>query len=225
MTKQKTFKRRVRARMDKTGESYTAARRMLIAGGDSPETPSRGFEPPVPEESVVKATGHGFEHWFGLLDEWGAVERSHTEIARWLMDEHEVAGWWAQSVTLSYERARGRRAPGQRANGFAISASKTVAVPAERLFDAFEDESLRERWLPGADLSLRKATAPRIAHYDWEDGSTRVHVYIEERAADKGTVTVEHERLPDAETADEMKAWWRERVAALKPLLENGAAR
>ena len=174
---------------------------------------------------MVKATGHGFEHWFGLLDEWGAVERSHTEIARWLMDEHEVAGWWAQSVTLSYERARGRRAPGQRANGFAISASKTVAVPAERLFDAFEDESLRERWLPGADLSLRKATAPRIAHYDWEDGSTRVHVYIEERAADKGTVTVEHERLPDAETADEMKAWWRERVAALKPLLENGAAR
>ena len=31
MTRQKTFKHRVRARMAKTGESYTAARRMLIA--------------------------------------------------------------------------------------------------------------------------------------------------------------------------------------------------
>ncbi len=31
MTQQKTFKRRVRARMAKTGESYTAARRQLLA--------------------------------------------------------------------------------------------------------------------------------------------------------------------------------------------------
>ena len=31
MTTQKTFKRRVRDRMAKTGESYTAARRQLIA--------------------------------------------------------------------------------------------------------------------------------------------------------------------------------------------------
>ena len=31
MTKQKSFKSRVRARMDKTSESYTAARRQLLA--------------------------------------------------------------------------------------------------------------------------------------------------------------------------------------------------
>ena len=31
MTTQKTFKRRVRDRMAKTGESYTAARRQLVA--------------------------------------------------------------------------------------------------------------------------------------------------------------------------------------------------
>ena len=37
MTKQRTFKRRVRERMAKTGESYTAARRMLIQDGDTPE--------------------------------------------------------------------------------------------------------------------------------------------------------------------------------------------
>jgi hypothetical protein len=33
-----------------------------------------------------------------------------------------------------------------------------------------------------------------------------------------------HERLPDAETCDEMKLWWRERLAALEPLLEEGEA-
>ena len=40
MTRQRTFKRRVRARMAKTGESYTAARRMLIAAGDRPSRPA-----------------------------------------------------------------------------------------------------------------------------------------------------------------------------------------
>jgi hypothetical protein len=35
-------------------------------------------------------------------------------------------------------------------------------------------------------------------------------------------VTLQHERFPDADTADEMKAWWRERVAALGGLIERG---
>ena len=42
MTQQKSFKRRIRARMDKTGESYTAARRMLIADGDRPDEGTPG---------------------------------------------------------------------------------------------------------------------------------------------------------------------------------------
>lgn len=223
MTRQKTFKRRVRERMAKTGESYTAARRILIARGERPEAATATFEPPVSEEAVTKATGRGWEHWFGLLDEWGAVARTHREIARWLSGEHGVSGWWAQSITVGYERARGLRAPGQRPDGWSAGASKTVAVPVERLFEAFEDEELRERWLPGADLRVRTATAPRTARYDWEDGSTRVIVGFERLAEAKSRVALEHERFPDADTAAEMKTWWRERLAGLKALLEGDA--
>jgi uncharacterized protein YndB with AHSA1/START domain len=53
------------------------------------------------------------------------------------------------------------RAVGERADGFAVSASKTVAAPVERLFDAFVDGSLRERWLPDGELRERSATRPR----------------------------------------------------------------
>jgi hypothetical protein len=167
MTRQKTFKRRVRARMVKTGESYTAARRMLIANGDRPEAPTTEFEPPMSERALADATGHGWDHWFGVLDERGGAAHPHKEIARWLMDEQGVAGWWSQSITVGYERARGLRAPGQRPDGWSITASKTVAVPVERLFEVFEDEGLRERWLAGAELRPRTATAPRSARYDW----------------------------------------------------------
>jgi hypothetical protein len=222
MTKQRTFKRRVRERMTKTGESYTAARRMLIAQGDRPDTATPEFEPPVAEERIVEATGRGWQAWFELLDGWQAASRTHTEIARWLREEHGVDGWYSQSITVGYERARGLRAPGQRPDGFAVSASRTIAVPVERLFDAFVDDALRERWLPGVDLSLRTATSPRTARYDWEDGSTRVIVSFEASGEAKSRVGLSHERLPDADSAEAMKAWWRERLSGLKSQLEGG---
>lgn len=221
MTRQQSFKRKVRARMERTGESYTAARRQLIAAGERPAADPPEFEPLVSEDAVRRATGRGWDQWFALLDDWGATARPHREIARWLGDEHGVDGWWSQSVTVMYERARGLRAPGQRPDGWEVSASKTVAVPVERLFEGFSDEALRERWLPGAELSLRTATAPRSARYDWEDGSTRVVVGFEAKGESKSTIAIVHQKLPDAETAEEMKAYWRERVLALKVMLEG----
>ena len=76
MTKQKTFKRRVRERIAKTGESYTAARRMLIATGDRPESAAAEFKPPVTDERVAEATGRGWQAWFEILDGWNATSRS-----------------------------------------------------------------------------------------------------------------------------------------------------
>ena len=53
MTSQRTFKRRVRERMAKTGESYTAARRVLIAGGDRPEAEAPAFAPPTSDAAAT----------------------------------------------------------------------------------------------------------------------------------------------------------------------------
>jgi hypothetical protein len=222
MTKQKTFKRRVRERMAKTGESYTAARRMLIAQGQRPDAEPAPFEPPVSEERVADATGQGWQAWFEVLDGWGAAGRPHTEIARWLREEHGVDGWYSQSITVGYERARGLRAPGQRPDGFVAGASRTIDVPVERLFEAFTNDALRELWLPGAELRVRTATAPRTARYDWEDGSTRVIVGFEAAGDSKSRMALSHERLPDADTTEGMKSWWRERLTELKSRLEGG---
>ena len=222
MTRQKTFKRKVRARMQKTGESYTAARRRLIAAGERPEAEAAEFEPPMSDDAIRERTGRGWDEWFALLDAWEAASRPHPDVARWLRDEHGVDGWSAQSVTVGYERARGLRAPGQRPDGWSVTASKTVAVPVERLYAAFGDDGLRERWLPGAELHVRTASPPKSARYDWEDGSTRVIVGFYAKGDGKSQVALEHTRLPDADTAEEMKSWWRERVGALKEMLEGG---
>jgi hypothetical protein len=221
MTRQRSFKRLVRSRMEKTGESYTAARAVLLAG----EEPKATEQPPLAtsDEAIRRRTGRGWEEWFDLLDEWGAAERPHREIARWVAEQLgiEPLVWDAQAVTTSYERARGLRAVGEGEDGFAVSASKTVSVPVERLFDAVVDESQRSRWLPDGELSERTATRPRSARFDWGDGTTRVIVAFQPKGDEKSTVALQHVRLPDGDEAGRMKAFWRQRVTALKEELER----
>lgn len=126
----------------------------------------------TPDETIRGRTGHGWQEWFDLLDDWGATERTHREIARWVAEQQGVdpLAWGAQAVTGTYERVRGLRAVGEHDNGFAINVSRTVDVPMDRLYDAFVDDSLREQWLPDSTLRTRTATKPKSARFDWGDG-------------------------------------------------------
>src|SRR3954447_9329652 len=223
MTRQRSFKRLVRARMEKTGESYTAARATLLVA-EEPKAAGGGRGALATSDAEIRRrTGRGWEEWFDLLDEWGAPERTHREAARWVAEQQGVVplAWNAQAVVGSYERARGLRAVGEHADGFTITATKTVAVPVERLYDAFVDAGLRERWLPDGELSERTATKPRSVRFDWGDGNTRVHVAFAPKGDAKSTAALQHVRLPDAGEAERMKAFWRARVSTLKEVLER----
>jgi hypothetical protein len=207
VTTQKSFKRLVRTRMEKTGESYTAARTMLL---DAPEPEAVLV---TTDATIRERTGRGWEEWFDVLDEWGAAERSHKEIARWVAEQLDIPqlGWNAQAITTSYERARGGRQIGERADGtFTATVSRTVAVPVEQLYDAFADEALRER----------TATRPKSARYDFGDDGSRVLVSFLAKGQATSTVAIEHTRLRDAAHADRMKAYWRSRLDELKSRIE-----
>ena len=142
MTVQKSFKRLVRARMAKTGESYAAARAKLLASADEGSTDE------IPQlacsdERIRERTGRGWEEWFALLDSWGAESMGHTELVGRVAAQLRVhaLGWDAQAVTTSFERARGKRAVGERigGDGFVATASKTIGAGAEQVFRTFVD--------------------------------------------------------------------------------------
>jgi hypothetical protein len=226
MTRQKTFKQRIRARMDKTGESYATARRKLIEKSEAEarkrRTPRTISRTRSSDESVLKNTGRTWDQWFKLLDKSGAKDKKHPEIARWLSEEHGVDGWWAQSVTVAYEQDRGMRAPGQRADGtYSVSASKTVKVPVEVLFEAFRDESVREGWLGEYEVAVRTARPGISMTAEWEEGSTRLNAGFYAKGPGKSQVALAHEKIVDAQQADELKAFWRERMNVLKKMLEG----
>jgi uncharacterized protein YndB with AHSA1/START domain len=219
MPTQRSFKRLVRARMEKTGESYTAARARLLAAEEPKATEGPALS--MSDDAIRAKTGRGWEEWFDLLDDWGAADRPRAEAVRWLADAHAIEGWNAQAVTVTYERARGLRAVGEHADGFTVTASKTVAVPVDRLYEAFVDEALRARWLPEDELRVRTATKPKSARFDWGDGDTRVNVTFIAKGEAKSTAALQHARLADAQEAERMKAFWRDGVAALKEVLER----
>ena len=220
MTLQKSFKRLVRARMEKTGESYTAARARLLAA-DPGQKSTEGPALSVSEAVISERTGRGWEEWFDLLDSWGAYDVAQPEASDWTAREFGLDRWSAQAVSINYQRARGLRAVGEHADGFTVTAAKTVGVPVERLYDAFVDESLRAGWLPGGGLRERTATRPRSARFDWGDDGSRVVVFFTPKGEGRSLASVSHERLPDGEAAERMKAFWRERVAACKALMER----
>lgn len=223
MTEDKSFKRRVRARMSKTGESYTAARNHVSQKRDRVRTARTKLdvaEMPTSEAKLVEATGRSWETWFKMLDRWGARDRKHGEVARFLMDEQNVEGWWAQSITVGYERSRGLRLKHQQADGFTVYASKTIAASADAAFEAFVDARRRNRWLTDGKMKIRTKQPGRTARFDWEDGTTRVSVSFDPKGPAKTTVAVGHERLPGPDEAEMAKVAWRQRLLELKDYLE-----
>ncbi len=224
VTANKSLKRRVRTRMAKTGERYTAARRQVLdkAPDRSPDrTTSAPEQPamPTPDEPLHGPTDRSWSEWVAILDEWGARDKPHPEIARWLGEKHGVPPWWTQDITVRYEKHIGRRVLGQRGTTFSATASKTINVSDDTARAAWLDTRKRARWLPDVELKRRPNRVAIASRFDAPEG--RVVVSFDSRAEDKVSVAIEHEKLPDAEAAARWTAFWRERLKEFKAHLES----
>ena len=240
MPRNKDLKRLVRARMSKTGESYTAARAHVLAKPSSKPrttalraTDSRKTSvarAPRPNyaalagysDEVLKArTGCTWERWVGVLDYYRADKMAHRDIAALVSKKFKIEGWWSQAVTVGYERIKGLRVRGQRRDGtYEASKSRTFSVPVTELFDAWAEAPLRKRWLDAAGAKVRSATAPKAMRILWPDGSVVIAGFTAKGPA-KSSVAIAHTKLPDRETANLLKGYWAERFDALADVLRS----
>jgi uncharacterized protein YndB with AHSA1/START domain len=248
MTQRKKLKKTIRARAGKTGESYTAARRqVLLARGERvrpapapppsprpPERPTLPVRAGMSEASVVKKTGHGFDHWFAVLDAFGVPDRGHNAAATHLYEEHGVPGWYCQMITVAYEQARGLRRPNQSCTGdFQVSVSKAVPASVEAVARAFTDARRRQAWLREADPGLARALVVAFdgpkpvqlkqrdarnarLRYRW-DGSV-VEIRITGKATG-ATVVADNTKLADSGEVEHRRALWKTALEVLKAQL------
>ena len=247
MTRARALKEVIRTRAAKTGERYTTARRHVLKElGPLPGAVAR-FKPTLAPTRVAAAptaakgglsdaksrerTGQGLEHWFDVLDRFGGVAKGHTACARHLFSDHKVDGWYAQGITVAYERARGARAVNQRCDGeFEVSVSKVLPGTTAEVVDALANKRMRRRWTESVEPALARALGDALDspgskgvvvrpdgqgrfRYKW--GTTTVQLHLLPKAGNKVSLVATNLKLGDSTMVEARRAEWRAALNAL----------
>jgi len=173
------------------------------------------------DEAVKAKTGKVWAEWFKILDKAGAKKMPHQEISALLRDKHGVGPWWGQMVAVAYEREHGLRQKFQKCTGeFSASSSRTLPVPLAKIYAAWTDEKLREKWLPDAPMEITTATRDKSLRAKW-NGVARLSVNFYGRGPGKAQVAVDHMKLANSRECAKMKTFWFTALNRLQGLLET----
>jgi uncharacterized protein YndB with AHSA1/START domain len=123
-------------------------------------------------------------------------------------------------VTVTYEQVHQLRDKHEKPDGYEISVSRTIAVPVTRLFNAWQNDKERNRWLTETGLVIRRATSPKSMRITWVDGKTSLEVGFYPKGQAKSQVSVQHSKLASAKAAAQMKTYWAGVLDRLKEILE-----
>jgi hypothetical protein len=214
MTRNESFKRRIRERMTTTGERYVEARRVLIQQAAARDDRRRVSEPEQTDAVIQDATGRSWDVWVALIEAWPGNRDGHAAVATWLQDEHEVPGWWAQTVTVGWERITGRRLPHQVADGtFTAGKSATIMVDTEVLRDLLLDEDGRDTLFPGMSPELRSRPTSKNVRIGLGGGVAEID--IAPKGDGRARITVAHAKLTSPDDVTAWKQFWGDWLAAL----------
>lgn len=195
----------------------------------------------ISNETITTATGKSWEEWIDVIDNFGGAEMSHKEIAAKLLDEDYLeSGWWAQSVTVGYEYAKGRRVKGEtKDTGFQIGVQKTLPASQQAMWDFLMSPAGWEIWLGEVEgLKIKKGVT-----YQTKDGITgeirsvasdeklrltwqpkgrsapttlQITLLSPQNAPDKTSVHFHQEKLAGSEEREAMKQHWQEVLGKLE---------
>lgn len=171
------------------------------------ETSRWASPPPVDDGAVHAATGRDWDAWRALIDAWPGHDGGHQVVAEYLAREHDLPGWWAQQVTIGWERITGRRQAGQRADGtFTTSRSRTLAIDAEVLRERLLDERERAASFGDVRTGLRSRMTSKSIRLEMPEGVAVLALAA--KPDGRCTVSVEHAGLEDTGSLQRWAAFW-----------------
>ena len=238
MTKEKKLKQTVRARAAKTGERSAEARRHVLSArkrkaDPDPVTIARNTKGMVSEAKTIDKTGHGFEHWFAVLDRFDLKAKGHTAAAKHLGQDHGVGGWYAQAITIAYERAHGlRKANQQCTGGFQASVSRVLPSDPKTTAAALGQRAARAAWLSDdplgdkleevfRDKRLRaRADGSYRLRFKWDGASIEIRIDPHDT---RSRIVADTTELPNERALTEHRDRWKRGLDRLKTYLAKTA--
>ncbi len=242
MTRARALKQVIRDRAAKTGERYTTARRHILRELNPKTTAASRCARllplharrrpkaacPMPLRSRRPATISRIGSACSI--DSARSRKATPPSAKHLYEAHGVDGWYAQGITVAYERERGVRGMNQRCDGaFEVSASKVMNATTKQVVKAFSDARTRAKWINEAEATLADALAKGVAdkkskgfvvrpdgqarfRYKWND--TIVQLYMIPKSKEKISVVVQHTKLPSGDSVELYRGQWK---TALRP--------
>lgn len=184
-------------------------------------------KPDTSDAAIEKATGRDWKSWIRALDEAGAKDWSHKHIVAWLARETDISSWWRQQVTVGYEKATGKRVPGETADaGFQVGVRRTYPFDADDLWRRLTRPDAVAVWLGGpAELVageifgnsaasgelrvVKEADRIRFTRSEGGKPASTVQLALTQTGSGKTSITFHHEKLADAEEREAMRAHWK----------------
>ncbi|OQX28660.1 MAG: hypothetical protein B0D92_07785 [Spirochaeta sp. LUC14_002_19_P3] len=198
----------------------------------------------ISNETVMKATGRGWEEWVKYIDSRNGADMTHGEIVKMLSSGAIESPWWQQSVTVGYEYAKNRRVVGKTAMAkFELGVQKTIPMDRARLWQLlFRKEGLAI-WLgdiepfalePGTQFaaetlkgeirSIRSTEMIRISvqtEYIAHPFTMQIYLLCPRNTSHKTSLRFHFEKLDSSEEREFMRTRFKEVVEKLCALGKN----
>lgn len=184
----------------------------------SPQSKSAMPDPGVSEESIRENTGRGWTEWRELIDAMPDDQKDHPSVASWLASEHALDGWWAQAVTVGWERLSGRREKYQMADGtYRPSRTRVVRIDAAALRPALLNDQQRARLLDMDETTL--ISSPKSKAIRVGLPQSRVQFDLNQQSDGRTKVTVTHWDLTDRSQVEPWQSHWSAWLQSLEQVL------
>lgn len=198
--------------------------------------------PEIHDASAKEKTGKTLAQWFAVLDQAGGLAKGRRELSNLVLEQVGKDAWWATTIVVEYERAKGQKEKDGRPTGYSICSTKSVAAPLGRVFASFGSQADLDRWLgagtrvsfaeggaltndDGDRLRFTRIRADKDLRLAWEHATRAPGSQVEVLFADKGQgktgITLNHTRIATRREADELRSGWGAALEALKRHLEG----
>lgn len=198
---------------------------------------------PLTDESAKAATGRTMSDWFKFIDSAGGPDQGRKKIVELLWKEQGVDPWWANAVSVEYERSKNLRKKDGTLQGYMICVSKTVGAGADLAFNAFTKPALLAHWFAekidqnlavggafessdGNRGTYKNIQPGKTLKFTWEgqdqEQDTVVEVKFQPKDASKCSIMLTHDRIGSKAEADGLRKAWGEAFDKLKKCLEKG---
>jgi uncharacterized protein YndB with AHSA1/START domain len=176
---------------------------------------------PLTPEATREHTGKTPDEWFALVDTRLGRDLGRKAVGDFLFKEMKLDAWWATTLVVGYEAARGIVEKDGRPRGYAICVTKSIAAAPEKVFALITAAN----WAgPDTQVAVLKANPAKQIRFALKGESHPDGELVEIKltpAAGKCAIVLNHERIQDRGRADGLRDAWGSVLNEWKANLES----